>query len=180
MSKNGRLAGKVAVITGAGSGIGRASALLFAEEGAKVVAVDINANSATETAKMIKDKGGQATAVQADVSRSVDAEKMIKAAVSTYGKLDILFNNAGIAGDTGVGLENSTEEQWDKVMDVNLKGVFLGCKYAIPEMKKNGSGSIVNTASTGAFLASERTLAYGVSKAGVVLYSRGLAVAVGK
>lgn len=180
MSTDKRLEGKVAVITGGGSGIGKATALLFAEKGAKVVVADINADTAAETAKMIKDLKGQATAVQVDVSKESDIEKMIRTAVETYGKLDILFNNAAIAGKPDTGLETSSEEDWNHVMSVNLNSVFLGCKHAIPQMRRNGSGSIISTASIGGIRGAGRCPAYNVSKAGIILYTMSLATVLGK
>jgi len=139
----GRLDSKVAIITGAGSGMGRAAAILFAKEGAKVVIVDWATEGGEETLKMVKEAGGEALFVRADVSKTEDVKKMIQTAVDTYGKLDVLYNNAAIAPYEP--LLESTEENWEKVISINLKGIWLGMKYAIPEMLKAGGGSIINT-----------------------------------
>ena len=147
----GKLAGKVAVITGAGSGIGRAAALLFAKEGAEIVVADFAPQGGHETVKMIKEAGGQAIFVEVNVSKSSDVQKMIKSAVDTYGRLDILFNNAGMQGKYIITAE-LPEETWDTIITTNLKGVFLGCKYAIPVMLNQGGGVIVNTASSAGML----------------------------
>ena len=136
----GRLDNKVAIITGAGMGMGQAGALLFAREGAKVVVVDWKAEAGEETVKMIKDSGGEAVFVKADVSRAKDVENAVKKAIEKYGKLDIIYNNAAIIGRPAF-TEDVTEEEWDRVMSINLKGVWLGMKYAIPEMLKGGGGS---------------------------------------
>ncbi len=170
-----RLKGKVALITGAGEGLGRASALLFAEEGAKVVVNDYIADIGEETVKMVKEKGGEASFFQADVSNSREIQEMIKFTMDTYGRLDILYNNAATeVGDGSV--VNLPEENWDRIQDVNLKGVYLCCKYGIPEMIKGGGGSIINVASVGAFIGGEGLDAYTATKGGVVSLSRALAV----
>jgi len=163
----GKLDGKVALITGAGSGIGRATAVLFAKEGAKVVVEDIVPSTGQETVKMIGDACGQAAFVEADVSKSADVQRMIKFTLDTYGRLDILFNNAGILGKLMFTAELS-EESFDKIIAVDLKGVFLGCKYAIPVMIEQGGGVIINNASTGAIVAVPGQPAYCAAKAGVV------------
>ncbi|MCS7220822.1 MAG: glucose 1-dehydrogenase [Anaerolineae bacterium] len=169
-----KLAGKVAIITGAGAGIGRATALLFAREGARVIVADHNPNSGAETVTLIRQAGGEAVFVQADVAVATDAEKMISTALETFGRLDILVNNAGIyaKGDTA----NTTEEEWDRILDVNLKGVFLCSKYAIPAMKKTGGGVIVNVASEAGLVAIKNQVAYNVSKAGVIALTKSIAV----
>ncbi len=177
-----RLEGKVAIVAGAGSirpgmGNGKATAILFAREGAKVVAVDRNPDAAEETVKIIANQGGEATAVQADVTKESDARYLVEATISKYGKLDILFNNVGI-GSGGTGLEVTIEE-WDAVMDTNLKSILLVCKYAVPEMIKNGGGAIVNNASMAAYHAFP-IYAYAVSKAGVVALTRCLAFGLAK
>src|SRR5574341_1264584 len=138
-----RLKDKVALITGAGSGIGRQTALLFSKEGAAVACVDVNEDAAKETAKQIKN----AIAVKADVSKARDCEQMVAAAEKAFGKLNVLFNNAGIMHSKDDDAMSTPEDIWDLTMDINAKGVFLGCKYGIPALKRAGGGSIINTAS---------------------------------
>jgi NAD(P)-dependent dehydrogenase (short-subunit alcohol dehydrogenase family) len=172
-----RLAGKVALITGGGSGIGKASCLLFAREGAKVVAVDLKQESAEATAQEIVHAGGDAKAFAADVSKAKDAEAMVRFAEETYGRLDVVFNNAGVFHPNDESVTNTTEEIWDMVIDVNLKGVFLGCQYAIPAMLRSGGGSIINTASFVAIMgAAVPQIAYTASKGGVLAMTREIAV----
>jgi len=173
--KMGKLDGKVALITGAGSGIGRASALLFAEEGAKVAVADYVPAGGQETVKMIKEAGGEAIFIEVDVSKAADVENMVRTAVDTYGRIDILYNNAGIMG-TEAATAEATEEDWDLVLDTNLKGVFLASKYAIPVMLSGGGGAIVNTASITGFIGSARLAAYGASKGGVVQLTKTMAL----
>jgi NAD(P)-dependent dehydrogenase (short-subunit alcohol dehydrogenase family) len=173
---------KVAIVSGAGSsrpgmGNGKATAILFAREGAAVIAVDKSLEAAEETVKIITGDGGRATAIQADVTREAEAKKVIDAAVSNYGRLDILFNNVGI-GLGGGGLK-VTEEEWDAVMDTNLKSILFMCKYAVPEIKKVGGGAIVNNASMAAFYG-HRLYAYATSKAGVTALTRSLAVGLAR
>ncbi len=173
-----RLEGKVAMVTGAGSigpgiGNGKATAVLFAREGAKVACVDRNLAAAEETAAIIKSAGGEATAIQADVTKESDAQRLIEVTVSGYGKLDILFNNVGGArGGTSLSV---TVQDWDATFDLNLKSVLLVCKYAVPEMIRNGGGTIVNNASMAAYQ-SHPLYAYSASKAGVIALTRCLAV----
>jgi NAD(P)-dependent dehydrogenase (short-subunit alcohol dehydrogenase family) len=174
-AKMGRLAGKVAIITGAGAGIGRSAAILFAREGAKVVVVDWNARDGEETVSMVKEFGGECVFVKADVARAEDVKGMVKMTINTYGKLDILFNNAGIVG-AWVETADYPEETWEQVIAVNLKGVFLGMKYAIPEMLKRGGGSIVNTASQAGERGQPNIAAYSASKGGVLALSRATAI----
>ncbi len=172
-----RLANKVALITGGGSGIGKASCLLFAREGAKVVVVDLKKDTAQKTADEIGKAGGQAKAFGADVSKSKDAEAMVKFAEESYGRLDIAFNNAGVFLPDDDSVTNTTEEVWDKVIDINLKGVFLGCKYEIPALLRAGGGSIINTASFVAVVgAAAPQIAYTASKGGVLAMTREIAV----
>jgi len=172
-----RLENKVALITGAGSGIGRETALLFAREGARVVVVDVNDSAGEAVASEIRETGGAAVYVHADVSKSADAEGMIRVAETSFGRLDVLFNNAGIShahDDDAVATE---EEVWDLTMNINLKGVFLGCKHGIPALRRAGGGSIINTASFVALLgAATPQLAYTASKGGVLALTRELAV----
>jgi NAD(P)-dependent dehydrogenase (short-subunit alcohol dehydrogenase family) len=168
---------KVALITGAASGIGRESALLFAKEGASVLCVDIQLEGAEHTAREIEKGGGTAAACRADVAAARDCEAMIAAAERKFRKLDILFNNAGIMhSDDGTG-EGTSEETWDLTMNINLKGVFLGCKYGIPALRRAGGGSVINTASFVAHLgAATPQVAYTASKGGVLALTRELAV----
>jgi NAD(P)-dependent dehydrogenase (short-subunit alcohol dehydrogenase family) len=177
-----RLKDKVAIVSGAGSsrpgmGNGKATAILFAREGARVLAVDKNLEAAEETVKMIAAEGGRATAMQADVTEESEAREVVDAAVSNYGRLDILFNNVGI-GLGGGGLK-VTEEEWDAVMDTNLKSILFMCKCAVPEMRKVGGGAIVNNASMAAFYG-HRLYAYATSKAGVTALTRSLAVGLAR
>ena len=149
-----RLKDKVAIISGAGSsrpgmGNGKATAILFAREGARVIAADKNLKAAEETVRLITGEGGAAMAIQADVTRESEAKKVVDAAIANYGRLDILFNNVGI-GLGGGGLK-VTEEEWDAIMGTNLKSILFMCKYAVPEMKKIGGGAIVNNASMAAY-----------------------------
>ena len=167
----GRLDGRVAIITGSGSGIGCATAILFAEEGAKVVIVDWAVEGGEETLKMIKEAGGEAIFVKADVSKAEDVKNMVKATVHTYGKLDILVNDAAITESEGSTVD-CTEEAFDKTFAVNVKGVWLGMKYAIPEMLKTGGGAIVNFGSTAATRAHRGIPAYSASKAAVIMLTR--------
>lgn len=172
-----RLANKVALITGAGSGIGKATSLLFAKEGARVVAVDLKIETAEATVSEIRAAGGDARAFGADVSKAADASGMIRFAEETYGRLDIAFNNAGVFHAKDESVTTTSEEIWDFVIDVNLKGVFLGCKYAIPALLRAGGGSIINTASFVAIVgAAVPQIAYTASKGGVLSMTREIAV----
>jgi len=172
-----RLKDKVSLITGAGSGIGRETALLFAAEGAQVVIVDINDAAGNETVAMVRAQGGDATYVHADVSKAADCENMVRVAEETYGKLNVLFNNAGIMHSGDDNAMTTEEEIWDLTMAVNLKGVFLGCKYGIPALRRAGGGSVINTASFVAVLgAATPQIAYTASKGGVLAMSRELAI----
>ncbi|HEX5716682.1 MAG TPA: glucose 1-dehydrogenase [Thermoanaerobaculia bacterium] len=172
-----RLKDKVALITGAGSGIGKESALLFASEGARVVAVDVNDAGGQSVAEEARKSGGEAVYVHADVSKAAEAELMIRAAEASFGRLDVLFNNAGISHPNDDDAVTTEEEVWDLTMNINLKGVFLGCKYGIPALRRAGGGSIINTASFVAVLgAATPQLAYTASKGGVLAMTRELAV----
>jgi NAD(P)-dependent dehydrogenase (short-subunit alcohol dehydrogenase family) len=172
-----RLDGKVALITGGGSGIGKASCLLFAAEGARVVVVDLKQETADATANEIRERGGDAAAFAADVSKAKDAEAMVKFAEEQYGALHIAFNNAGIFHNDDESVTTTSEEIWDLVIDVNLKGVFLGCKYEVPALLRAGGGSIINTASFVAIMgAAVPQIAYTASKGGVLAMTREIAV----
>jgi NAD(P)-dependent dehydrogenase (short-subunit alcohol dehydrogenase family) len=172
-----RLANKVALITGGGSGIGKASCLLFAKEGAKVVVVDLKKDTAEQTAGEIRNAGGDARAFAADVSKAKDAEAMVQFAEKSYGRLNVVFNNAGVFHPKDDSVTNTSEEIWDLVINVNLKGVFLGCKYAVPALQRAGGGSIINTASFVAILgAAAPQIAYTASKGGVLSMTREIAV----
>jgi len=172
-----RLANKVALITGAGSGIGRESALLFAREGARVVVADVNDEAGRAVVEELRAAGGEAVYVHADVGKAVDAEGMVRAAEESFGRLDVLFNNAGISHARDDDAVATEEEVWDLTMNINLKGVFLGCKYGIPALRRAGGGSIINTASFVAILgAATPQLAYTASKGGVLAMTRELAV----
>jgi NAD(P)-dependent dehydrogenase (short-subunit alcohol dehydrogenase family) len=172
-----RLAGKVALITGAGSGIGRESSLLFAQHGAAVVAVDLHRGAAEDTVSAIASAGGRAVAVEADVSRGDQCARMVEAAEQSFGKLNVLFNNAGIMHANDDDAVNTDEAVWTVTMDVNARGVFLGCKYGIPALRRAGGGSIINTASFVAVMgAATPQLAYTASKGAVLALTRELAV----
>lgn len=171
-----RLANKVALITGAGSGIGRETAVLFSAEGARVVVVDIDDPAGEETVQMIVGAGGTAVYVHADVSRGEDCARMVQTAEAQFGALHILFNNAGISHAQDDDAIDTTEDVWELTMAVNVKGVFLGCKYGIPALRRAGGGSIINTASFVAVLgAATPQLAYTASKGAVLSMTRELA-----
>ena len=162
----GRLDGKVALVTGGSSGIGRATAQIFAREGAKVVVADVLVEGGEETVRLIKAAGGDAIFVKTDVSRPAEVEAMVKRAVDTYGRLDCAFNNAGIEGALQPTSEYD-EAMWDRVISINLKGVWLCMKYEIPQMLKQGSGAIVNTASAAGLVGVQGLSAYTAAKHGV-------------
>ncbi len=164
--RNKRFAGKVIVITGAGSGIGRTAALAFAREGGSVVIGDVSEADGAETARHILEAGGVATAVRCDVRDPEQVQALIAHAVTDFGGVDILYNNAGVVR-YGTVVDSSIED-WDFQVDTNLKGTFLTCKFAIPEMRKRGGGAIVNTASVQAFASQKTVPAYAASKGGVV------------
>lgn len=171
-----RLKDKVALITGAASGIGREAAKLFTQEGAKIVVVDVNDAAGAETVAELEAMGGQAVYVHADVSKGADAENMIRVAEETFGALHILFNNAGISHINDDDAVSTEEDVWDLTFAINVRGVFLGCKYGIPALRRAGGGSIINTASFVAILgAATPQLAYTSSKGAVLSMTRELA-----
>ena len=163
----GQLDGKVALVTGGGSGIGQATALLFAREGAKVVVADITVEGGEETVKQVKDAGGEAAFVKTDVSKASDVEAMVKKTVEVYGSLDCAFNNAGVGGGAKPTID-CTEEEFDQTIAVNLTGVWLCMKYEIQHMLSQGSGAIVNTASAAGLIGFPSLPDYVASKHGVV------------
>lgn len=172
-----RLADKVALITGAGGGIGREASLLFAREGAAILAVDVGEAAAQETVKLVREAGGKAEFCKADVSSDAECKNMVEAAEKAFGKLNILFNNAGIMDSRDDNAETTPEDVWDRTMAINVKGVWLGCKYGIPALRRAGGGSIINTASFVAVLgAATPQLAYTASKGAVLSMTRELAV----
>ncbi len=171
----GYLAGKVAIVTGAGRGIGRAIAVRLAGEGAALVVVDSDGDTAAAAARELQDGGGRAAAVTADVARGADRERFIAAAVENFGRLDILINNAGIVRVHRP--EAVTEAEWDRIMDVNCKAVFFASVAARPHLAAAGGGRIVNLASIAGKIATPLWAPYGVSKAGVISLTRSLAVA---
>jgi len=175
-----RLEGKVVVITGAGSGMGRVAAQMFAAEGAKVVVAEFDDKGGAETVRLVADAGGEASFTKTDVSREEDARAMIAAAVDRYGRLDVLYNNAGVMPEADHSVTDTDVAVWDHVMAVNLRGVFLGCKYAIPRMVEQGSGSVINISSFVALLGcSVPQDAYTASKGAVLSLTRSLAVQFG-
>ncbi len=167
----GRLQDRSVVITGAGSGIGRATALLFGSEGARLVLGDINADAVTATAQRVEAAGGTAVAQRCDVSSEQDVQALIERATGIHGRLDVIFNNAGIEGPSAR-LADHTLEQWQQVLSVNLTGVFLGMKYAIPVMAQQEGGSIINTASVAGLVGWHGGAAYSATKAAVVNLTR--------
>lgn len=172
-----KLKDKVAVITGAGSGIGKASAKLFAKEGAKVLAADINEKAITEVVEDISQFGGEATAIVVDVGKVEENRKMIETAVKKYGRIDILFNNAGVPGDT---LADTTEENWRRAIDINLTGPYFASTFAIPYMREQGSGVILNTGSIGGVIASGRSPSYTATKGAIIMLTKALAKILAK
>lgn len=176
----GPLEGKVAVVTGAGSGIGRAVALAFAGRGAKVVVADVKVDGGGETVTMIEDVGGDTTFVKADVSSATDVQALVNKTVETYGSLDYAFNNAGITLETRDRLHEVAEDEWDLVMDINLKGVWHCMRYEIAQMLKQGGGAIVNTASIAGLRGTRLGSAYSASKHGVIGLTRSAALEYAK
>jgi NAD(P)-dependent dehydrogenase (short-subunit alcohol dehydrogenase family) len=174
---NMRLLNKTALITGGSSGIGRETALRFALEGARIVVVDVNDHAGQETVDLVIKQGGTAAFFHADVSKAEDCERMVAFAESTYGQLNVLFNNAGIMHGSDDDAVNTSESIWDLTMAINAKGVFFGCKFGIPALRRAGGGSIINTASFVAKLgAATPQLAYTASKGAVLAMTRELAI----
>ena len=175
-----RLEGKVSLVTGGSSGIGRASALAFAREGAKVVVSDVDSAGGEETLKMITKSGGEATFVKTDVTKANEIETLIGKVVETYGRLDCALNNAGYEGNPGTYIADYTEEDWDKVISTNLKGTWLCMKYEIPQMLKQGGGAIVNMSSMFGLVAGPGMPAYVASKHGIAGLTRAAALEYAK
>lgn len=173
------LENKVAIITGAGSGIGKAIAIAYAQEGAKVVVSDIDEKSGKDVVATIKNNGGEATFVKADVASAEDNRKLVEKTVEAYGRLDIACNNAGIAGPAAPTGEYDIDG-WDKTIAINLNGVFYGCRYQIEQMEKNGGGNIVNIASIHGKVAAPMSSAYTASKHGVVGLTKNIAAEYGE
>jgi NAD(P)-dependent dehydrogenase (short-subunit alcohol dehydrogenase family) len=174
-----RLIGKTAIITGGGGGIGRSTAIRFAKEGARVAVAEIDSTIGEETVHLIKEDGGEAIFVKTDVTDSEQIKALINTTTSTFGALHILFNNAGV-GNSEVRSVDLSEEEWDRVIDINLKGVFLGIKYAIPELIKAGGGAIINTSSLLGLKGQKYVSAYNASKAGVVMLTQNASLEYGK
>ena len=175
MFEDATLADKVTLVTGAGSGIGRASALAFAQARAKVVVSDVDKKGGLETVRLIRDAGGESIFVQADVSKSSDVANMVRLTVAEYGRLDAAHNNAGVE-PANASILDSSEEDWDRVIDINLKGVWLSMKHEIPAMLEQGGGSIVNTSSTVGHLGQSNMASYVASKHGVIGLTRAIAL----
>ncbi len=170
-----RFAGKVALVTGGAAGIGRAVALAFACEGARLVLADLSAQGGEETAQLVKDAGSEAVFVKANVTAAADVEALVNRAVSAFGRLDCAYNNAGIEGEGGTTID-CTEENWDRVIGVNVKGVWLCMKYEIRQMLKQGQGAIVNTASIAGVGGTPHDPVYGASKAAVAHLTKSAAL----
>ena len=175
----GKLDGKVAIVTGAASGIGRATAILFASEGAKVVLADWDERQGSRVADELREAGHDAVFVRVDVSRPEDVEGMISTAVERYARLDVLFNNAGIEGEQAP-TADCTLENWERVINVNLRGVFLGMKYGIPAMLRGGGGAIINNASVAGIVGFAGIPAYCASKGGIIQLTKAAALEYAK
>jgi NAD(P)-dependent dehydrogenase (short-subunit alcohol dehydrogenase family) len=169
-----RLGGKTAIITGAATGIGKASAILFAQEGASLILADLDETNGERAAAEIRASGGKATFIRADVSISEDVRNLAAQAQALEGKIDVLFNNAAINFYGKV--TDTPEEAWDRVMSVNVRSVYLGCKYVIPVMQAGGGGSIINTASAAALVGLKNLAAYTASKGAVLQLTKNLAL----
>jgi NAD(P)-dependent dehydrogenase (short-subunit alcohol dehydrogenase family) len=175
----GKLDGKVAVITGSASGIGRASAVRFAGEGAAVVIADLNSEGGEAAVRDCKEHGGRAVFQRADVASEPEVKALVERAVKEFGRLDVIFNNAGLGGAVGT-IEEITGDNWDRTLVILLKSVFLGMKYSVPEMRKVGGGSIISTASVAGLAGGRGPHAYSAAKAAVVNLTRSVALEVGK
>lgn len=176
----GVLEGKIALVTGGASGIGRASAVAFAKEGARVIVVDLAVDGGEATAKLIREMGGKACFVSADVSRTADVQEMVKKAIELYGRLDCALNNAGVDGMLFTRIAEYKEQAWDQVISINLKGTWLCMKYEIIQMIKQGGGSIVNMSSTAGLVGSAvGNSAYVASKHGIVGLTKTVALEYG-
>ncbi len=176
----GRLASKVALITGAGGGQGRAAAIMFAREGARIIVADVKADGGNETVEMVRTAGGQAEFIATDVSKAQQVEAAVQCAVKHYGALHIMYNNAAVLHRKDGPVTTLDEDIWHLVLDVNLKGVYLGCKYAVPAMIAAGGGSIVNTSSLAGLLGVGSVHAYTAAKGGVISLTRAVAIAYAK
>jgi NAD(P)-dependent dehydrogenase (short-subunit alcohol dehydrogenase family) len=175
-----RLAGKVALITGAGGGQGRAAALMFAKEGARLVVSDVKVDGGTETVQMVRAAGGHAEFIAADVSKVALVAAAVQCAVKTYGALHIMYNNAAVLHRRDAPVTTLDEETWHQVLDINLKGVFLGCKFAVPAIIAAGGGSIINTSSLAGLLGVGNVHAYTAAKGGVISLTRAVAMSYAK
>ena len=173
-----KLRTKIAIVTGAASGIGRASAIAFAREGAKVVVVDVDQNRGEETCKKIHGEGGEAFFDRTDVSSEADVSRMVGDTVARWGRIDILFNNAGVV--LVKPLEETTEAEWDRVLSINLKAVFLAIKHVVPHMRRGGGGAILNTGSIASTVGQLNTPAYVASKGAIALMTKSLALDYGR
>jgi NAD(P)-dependent dehydrogenase (short-subunit alcohol dehydrogenase family) len=175
--REGLLEGRTALITGAGSGQGRAASVLFAEHGARIAVIDVNDEGAAETVNLVKEAGSEAIAVHADVSQRRDNDAMVAATVDAFGGVDVLYNNAAV--QMSGRLVDCTEEQWDLTIATNLSAIFWACRAAIPHMLEGGYGSIINTASVLGLIGSEGYAAYGAAKAGLVALTKQIATEFG-
>ena len=173
-----KLTGKVAIVTGAASGIGRASAIAFAREGAKVVVADLSGSGGNDTVRCITSEGFEAWSVEVDVSNEADVRRMVDETAARWGRIDILFNNAGVLLVKPV--EQMTEAEWDHVMAVNVKGAFFAVKYVVPHMRRIGGGAILNTGSIASLAGQVGTPAYSASKGAVALLTKSLALDLGR
>jgi NAD(P)-dependent dehydrogenase (short-subunit alcohol dehydrogenase family) len=173
-----KLRGRVAIVTGAASGIGRASALIFAREGARVMVADIAEQGGEETAGRILDHGGEACFIRTDVSSEAELKRMAEDTVARWGRVDVLFNNAGIV--LAKALEETTEQEWDRLMSINVKAAFFAIKHVVPHMRRGGGGAILNTGSIASFVGQLGTPVYTASKGAIALLTKSLALDLGR